>query len=213
MKRTALKRFKDINCTICAAECKSGKAGLCPSCHNQKAKAKREQAKKNKKIKDRAEGNVTLERLIQACHKAIKRIYPMICHGHETPIPLEHGVKTTQACHFVNSTYYAHKFDPRNILPGCSHCNFSDQSHTSRLRIWIDEYWGEGTAANLRETKQVPLKLSQPQKNALYNMFSDDSLDRQQTYDFYKRIIEGDTTEYHRSTKPQKAPKTATKKL
>lgn len=208
MKKTALKKFKEIECKACSAPCKSGKAGLCPSCASKKAAEKRAQAKKDKKRRDRTEGNITLDRLIQACHAAIKRIYPLQCHGHQSPIPLERGVKTTQACHFVNSTFYAHKFNPKNILPGCSYCNHTDQSHTWRLGDWIDFYWGEGTAANLRETKHETLKLSQGQRNALFNMFRDETLDRVQTYDFYEKIIKGETTVYHRSTKTPRKPKT-----
>lgn len=197
-----MKRFTIIKCSECGTECKSGKAGHCDACYAKRAKLRREVAKKAKKSLDRKVGNVSEEKLWTACAAAIKRIYPLQCHGHLNPIPLERGSANTQACHFVRRGVIPTKYDPRNILPGCAYCNGFDQSHVHRLGIWIDHYWGEGTTNELRALMtDKPVKMSQSQKNSLFNMFNDEKLDRLETYYWYRKIMEGESSPYDGSTK------------
>jgi hypothetical protein len=144
---------------------------VCQRCsvriEQNKIKEKQAKAKaKRKEVRER----ITDKKLHTAFARLIKDIYPLHCHACYKP--LVKGTYDTQACHFVERGKKVITWDIRNVLPGCASCNGFDQSHQYELGKNINIYWGEGMAEDLRKMRVETFQWSQPQKNQLYELFT-----------------------------------------
>ena len=112
---------------------------------------------------------MTIKKLDTIFAKFVKELYPLHCHA--CFIPLVKGQQQTQACHFIQRGKHITRFDPRNVLPGCGPCNGFDPTHVYQLGLEIDKYWGEGTALELREMKNIKIQFRQDDLESLASLF------------------------------------------
>ena len=168
------------SCGICSKEfpvlwkritVDSKQLSVCKGCADKhmKKKVKEKAVKAKEKRKEKRE-KITDKKLDTVFAKLVKDIYPCRCHS--CGKGLEKGTKDCQACHFVQRGRKSTRWDIRNVLPGCGYCNGFVQSHVYELGKATNKYWGEGTAEKLRFLERKDKQWTEPQKKALYELFT-----------------------------------------
>jgi hypothetical protein len=146
------------------------KQSFCQQCwakeEKKVVKDKKEKAKQKRMAKRQM---ITEKKLDQVTSRLIRSIYPLICHGCGKSLAMEGA----QCGHFVGRSSRNVRFDPRNMLPVCLACNFYDQTHVFSLGKWIDRYWGEGVAEELRMMGKTTYKATQEFRNRLHQLYTD----------------------------------------
>lgn len=172
---------KPVKLKICT-ECKKGfpslwktrtlngkKQSFCQACWAkvEKKDVKEKKEKQKQRRKEKRE-RITERKLDAVTSRLIRSIYPLICHGCNKQLEFS----TAQSGHFVSRKARSVRFSIMNQLPVCKQCNFFDQSHVYSLGNWLNIYWGEGTAEDIRLLGKKTMQITQLMRNELYELYS-----------------------------------------
>ena len=79
--------------------------------------------------------------------------------------------KEMDAGHFIPSTSTIHRFNPHNVHCQCKRCNMYLRGNLIAYTMRMEKEYGEDFVTHLFNTKSNPLKLSQYDKNLLYDYY------------------------------------------
>lgn len=73
---------------------------------------------------------------------------------------LKMDFKKAQCGHFMSRRYNATRFSEENTAPQCFGCNVMQQGQQYKFSVWIDSFYGDGTAKRLAQQAQEYHKLT-----------------------------------------------------
>lgn len=91
-------------------------------------------------------------------------------------------LKIIHCGHFMSRRYAGTRYDEQNTAPQCANCNTFNQGQQYRFSLWIDDFYGNGTARHLEQKAQLVHKLT---KDELLDIIADRKLqiaEYQQSY-------------------------------
>ena len=66
----------------------------------------------------------------------------------------------THCGHFMSRRYSGTRYDEQNTAPQCTFCNTYNQGQQYKFSLWLDDFYGDGTAKALAQKAQQYYKLT-----------------------------------------------------